>query len=328
MSTILVTGATGFIGKALCKRLIRDGFIVKGTVRSLDKRALLPAAAEAVLLERLDDEASLLLALAGVDTVVHLAARVHILREQAAEPLDEFRRINVTGTEAFATLAAKMGIKRFVFLSSIGVNGTVSGPRPITEDDTSNPQNDYARSKWEAEQRLRDVARGSTMEVVIIRAPLVYGPENPGNFLDLLRVVYRGMVLPFASVNNRRSFIYLGNLVDVLIACMMHPRAAGQTYIVSDGEDVSTPELIRLVAMALDRPTYLVPCPPCLLRAAGGLIGKSSSMERLLESLVVDIGKIRRELGWKPFYTMKEGLRETADWFRSARLSRSGSGRQ
>ncbi len=259
-------------------------------------------------------------ALVGVDVVIHAAARVHVMKENAVDPLAAFRLVNVAGTERLASMAARAGVRRFVFLGSIGVNGNMTHEQPFTEEDKPRPYIPYTLSNLEAEQVLKEISARTGTEVVIIRSPLVYGPFNPGNFLRLLNLIDRGLPLPLASVGNRRSLIYLENMVDAIITCINHPKAAGQTYLVSDGEDVSTPELIRRVAAALGRPARLFPFPPSLMRFAGRLTGKSEAVDRLFGSLVVDSSKIRRELGWKPPYTVEQGLKETGEWFKKKRL--------
>jgi len=215
-------------------------------------------------------------------------------------------------------MATKFGVRRFIYISSIKVNGEGSDI-PYTERDALAPKDPYGTSKWEAEQALTKVASETDLEIVMIRPPLVYGPSVRANFLRMLEIVERGIPLPFASVNNRRSLIYLGNLVDAIMICMTHPKAAGQTYMVSDGADVSTPELIRRVASALDRPSRLIPFPSAVMKLAGRFTGKSETVDRLLGSISADITKIRRDLGWKPPYTLDEGLKETADWYRKNR---------
>lgn len=310
----LVTGANGFVGQALCAEAIRRGLPVIGAARSACE---LPAGVEQVIVGTIDGETDWTDALPRVDVVIHLAARVHVMRETDADPLAAFRYVNVAGTKRLALMAAKAGVRRFVFLSSVGVNGNVTHELPFTEEDEPHPQNPYALSKLEAEKVLHGISAELGMEVVIIRAPLVYGPGNPGNFLRLLSLVDKGWPLPLASVTNSRSLIYLENLVDAIVTCISHPKAAGQTYLINDGEDVSTPELIRKVAAALGRPARLFPFPPSLMRFAGKLFGKSDAVERLVGSLTIDSSKIRRELGWKPPYTMEEGLAETARWFKS-----------
>ncbi len=256
-------------------------------------------------------------ALPGVEVVFHLAARAHVLRETAADPLAAFRRTNVAGTERLARSAAAAGVRRLVYVSSVGVNGLYTqADRRFSEIDVPQPHNDYALSKWEAEQALTRIGAETGLQIVIVRPPLVYGPAAPGNFAQLLAVVAKGMPLPFASVRNRRSLVYIGNLVDALITCATAPAAAGETYLLGDDEDVSTPELLRKLAQALNLPARLLPCPSALLLLAGSMTGKREQVERLLGSLQVDSGKIRRELNWHPPYTLEQGLQTVADWWR------------
>lgn len=315
MKRALITGATGFVGRSLCEKMLNSGWLVRGTVRSGKYLTGIPTGVEIVQIQSIGPTTDWSLVLNGVGVVVHLAARVHVMNDTVADPLAAFREVNVVGTERLARMAAASGVKRFVFLSSVKVNGE-GGNRPYTEQDISAPEDAYGVSKWEAEQALRKIAAETGLEVVIIRPPLVYGPGVKANFLRMLGVINRGILLPLASINNRRSLIYLENLVDAIITCINHPKAAGQTYQVSDGEDVSTPELIRRVAAALGRPARLFPFPPSLLRFAGKLFGKSDAVERLVGLLTIDNSKIRRELGWKPPYTMEQGLKETAEWFK------------
>ena len=314
-NNILVTGATGFVGRSLCNRLLNNGFNVFGTLLSSESPVLLVAGVEPVLVEPLGAETSYQHSFDAIDTVIHLAARVHVMRETAADPLYEFRKTNTLGTINIARQAAVAGVKRFVFMSTIGVNGVNSGSEPYTEHDTPQPLNPYSVSKYQAELVLQKIASETGMEVVIIRAPLAYGPGNPGNFLSLLRFVSKGIPLPLASVDNKRSLIYVGNLVDALAVCAQHPAAAAKTYLVSDGEDVSTPELIQRTAAALGVSARLFPVPVSLIRLVGKFTGKTASVNRLLGSLTVDSSKMRKELGWAPPFTMEEGLNETAKWF-------------
>ena len=310
-----MTGVTGFIGKALCKRVALNGWQVRGTIRSMEQTVVLPTGVEVVQIKSIGRDTDWSDALFGVDAVVHLAARVHVMRDVVADPLSAFRLVNVAGTERLARVAAMNGVKRFVFVSSIKVNGEAC-EKPFTEHDIPAPKDPYGVSKWEAEQVLHKIAEDTGLEVVIIRLPLVYGPGVKANFLSLFKIVDRGIPLPLANVNNHRSLIDLGNLVDAITTCISHPNAAGQTYLVSDGEDVATPELIQRVAAALGRPARLFPFPPSLMRFAGKFFGKSDAVERLLGSLTIDSSKIQRELGWKPPYTMEQGLKETAEWFK------------
>jgi len=311
---ILVTGANGFVGRVLCKRMLADGYQVRGAVRGAAQMTAVPSGIEGALVGDISPKTDWSKALIGVDAVVHLAARVHIMNDMAPDPLAEFRYVNVAATKRLAQTAAATGCRRFVYMSSVKVNGE-GGPTPYSEEDAESPQDPYSISKWEAEQELYEIARKTGMEVVVLRAPLVYGPEVKANFLRLLKVVARGIPLPLANVNNRRSMIYLGNLVDAIVTCITHPGAAGQTYLVSDGEDVSTPELIRRIGVALNYPARMFPFPLSLIRFAGNLLGKSAAVERLLGSLTVDTAKIRRELNWTAPYTMAAGLKETAQWY-------------
>ena len=254
-------------------------------------------------------------ALAGVQTVIHCAARVHVMRDHAQDPLTEFRRVNTLGTEILARAAAHCGVKRLVFLSSIRVNGENTLPdTPFDHPSPAKPQDPYAISKWEAEQALTRVAAETGLEIVVLRCPLVYGPGVKGNFLRLLQAVNHGIPLPLALARNRRSLIYLDNLTDAIATCLTHPAAAGKTYLMSDGEDVSTAELISRIAQALGKPSRLWPCPLGLMELVGMLTGKSDEIARLLGSLCIDSSKIRSELDWTPPYTLEQGLAETARW--------------
>jgi len=253
--------------------------------------------------------------------VIHLAARVHVMREDTADPLQEFRRINVAATEQLARSAALSGVKRMVYVSSIKVNGeATTAVKHFSADDEPSPQDPYGVSKYEAEQVLHKIAKETGLEVVIVRPPLVYGAGVKGNFAHMMAVIAKGIPLPFASVHNQRSLVYLGNLVDALIICGIHPKAAGQTYLISDGEDVSTSELLRQLGVEMGCPAHLFYCPTTLLKMAGYLTGKSNQIERLLGVLQVDSGKIRRELNWTPSYTLQQGLQATAAGYRNNNL--------
>ena len=314
MNSILVTGATGFVGKFLCTRLLTDGLHVRGTLLESENTSSLVDGVQPVVVAPLGGNTKWDHALAGVDTIIHLAARVHIMTDPAVDPLTAFRKVNVEGTVQLAREAAKAGVRRLVFISSIKVNGEETGT-PYTLDSSTSPSDPYGISKWEAEQSLRKIEAETDLEVVIIRPTLVYGPGVKANFLNMMKMVSRGIPLPFDSVINKRSLIYVGNLVDALAICAVHPEAAGKTYLVSDGEDVSTPELIRRTAKALGVHTLLFPVPIYLMRLVGKLTCKSALVDRLTGSLMVDSSKIRQELEWAPPFTMEEGLRETAKWF-------------
>jgi nucleoside-diphosphate-sugar epimerase len=311
---ILVTGATGFIGQFLCNLLVTKGFTVRGTLLASENSSALTKGVEAVPVGQLCATTPWLHALTGIDTIIHLAARVHVMDEYSTSPLEEYRRVNSQGTAQLARQAAEAGVRRLVFISSIKVNGEET-PVPYSPDSPPHPSDPYGISKWEAEQALRTIEAETGLEVVIIRPTLVYGPEVKGNFLTMMKILSKGIPLPLASVSNKRSLIYVGNLVDFLATCAVHPNAAGQTYLISDGEDISTPELIRRTAAALGLPVRLFPVSVPLLAIAAKLAGKSGAVNRLTGSLTVDSSKARQELAWQPPFTMAEGLAETAAWF-------------
>ena len=320
MTRVLVTGGTGFVGWTLCPALLAAGHEVCVSSRN-------PRAAEAMdgvevrPVSDLGPDTGWGAALDGVEAVVHLAARVHVTEDRSADPLSEYRRVNTDGTRRLAEAAASAGVRRLVFLSTIKVNGETTGAAPFSESDPAAPGDAYAVSKCEAETALFGIAAQGPMEAVVLRPPLVYGQRVGGNFLALLKICRLAPPLPLGGVSNRRSLIYAGNLADAIIRCLAHADAAGRTFLVRDGDDVSTPELIRRVGAALGRPARLFPVPAPLLRAAGRATGKSEIVTRLLDSLRVDDGQIRRDLGWAPPFTMAQGLDATAAWF----TSRDGS---
>jgi len=265
-----------------------------------------------------DECSNLSLALTGVTVVIHAAARVHVLQDGSENPLAEFRKVNVLGTLQLAKQAAAAGVRRFLFISSIGVNGNETCARPFSVMDEPKPQSDYALSKYEAEEGLRALATQTGMEVVIIRPPLVYGPGAPGNFGSLLRWLNRRVPLPLgAATANRRSFVALDNLVDLILTCMDHPAAANQTFLISDGEDLSTADLLRRLGQAIGRPALLFSLPTALLWAGARLLGKTEMAHQLLGSLQVNIDHTRRTLGWTPPVAVDEGLRRVAMGFQT-----------
>jgi nucleoside-diphosphate-sugar epimerase len=306
---VLVTGASGFIGHALSATLAE-----RALHRALRRSASQPKANDRVVGD-IGPDTDWRTALQGIACVVHLAARTHVLDEQSAGALAAYQHINVDATRHLAQQAAAAGVRRFVFLSSIKVNGETTDTHPFTRDDTPKPLDVYGISKREAEDTLRRIGVDTGMEIVILRPPLVYGPGVKGNFLRLLQAVARGLPLPLASVHNQRSLVYVGNLVDAIIACMDSPAAPGKTYLVSDGEDVSTPALIRKLAAALGKPSRLLPCPPELLHFGAALLGKRAAAMRLTGSLTVNSSHLREDLGWQPRYSLDQGLKATAQWY-------------
>lgn len=307
---ILVTGASGFVGSALCKRLAAEGLQVR---RALRKLPTLDVAADAVATGDLSANQDWALALTGVACVVHAAARVHVMNDTESDPLAAFRAANVTGTLNLARQAAAAGVTRFVFISSIKVNGERTTPgRPFRASDEPEPLDPYGLSKMEAEQGLRTLAADTGMELVIVRPPLVYGPGVRANFRQMLTAIRRGLPLPLASIDNRRSMVGLDNLVDLLLTCTRHPGAPGHVFLASDGDDVSTPELLRRVGTALGRPARLLPMPPALLRLLATVAGRKDMAQRLCESLQVDISDTCQVLEWTPPRSMAYELEATA----------------
>ena len=314
--TLLITGASGFVGSALCQRLATvEGLTPRAALRRGSPLSL--SGIDAVTVADLSADTDWQAALIDVDVVVHAAARVHVMKETATDSLAEFRRVNVQGTLNLARQAAAAGVRRFIFISSIKVNGETSQPgQPLHADDTPAPQDAYGVSKHEAEQGLQAVAAETGMEVVVIRPVLVYGPGVKANFLSMMRWLERGVPLPLGAVHNRRSLVSLGNLVDLIITCVDHPAAAGQTFLASDGEDVSLSELLRALGQTLGRPARLVPVPAALLQTGAALLGRRDLAQRLLSSLQVDITKNHQLLGWRPPYTLEQGLAATAHAFK------------
>jgi nucleoside-diphosphate-sugar epimerase len=251
-------------------------------------------------------------AVQGCETVVHLAARAHVLNESSDDPLTEFRRVNVDMTRACAEAAAQAGVKRFVYVSTIGVHGNATTSKPFRATDELAPHSPYAVSKQEGESAVFSIGRATGMEVTVIRPPLVYGPHVPGNFNSMMRWIQRGVPLPLGSVTgNRRSLVALDNLVDLLITCTNHPAAANEIFLVSDGEDLSTTSLLRRLGLAMGKPARLVSVPPSLLHLAATLLGKARTAQQLLGSLMVDIAYTQTTLGWTPPIGVDEGLRRT-----------------
>jgi nucleoside-diphosphate-sugar epimerase len=312
---ILVTGADGFIGRALCRALLARGFSVRGT--AIDKAAVegIPHGVEPVVTGDISGVNSWPDILSGVDVVVHLAARVHVMKEAVQDPLAEFLRVNTLGTERLARGAAEAGCKKFIFMSSVKVNGESTGKRPFYAEDPLLAEDPYGVSKMKAEEKLRQICDASGMGWVVLRPTLVYGPGVKGNFIRLMKLVDRGVPLPFGAVRNRRSFIYVENLADAVRALAEKDEVRNEVFLVSDGQDVSTPCLIREMARAMGKRARLLNVPPGILEKLADLAGKHEEVRRLTGSLCVDIGKIKERLGWKAPFTLEEGIRETVGWF-------------
>jgi len=316
-SVCIVTGANGFLGRAISAAAAVHGYRVRGALRR--PVSDLPSGVEPVIVGDLASDLNWTQVLAGGDVVVHTAARVHVRHEPASVALSAFRRVNVEGTLRLARQSALLGVRRFVFVSSIGVNGAETFDVPFAADDTPAPHSPYAISKREAEVGLQQIANETGMEVVVIRPPLVFGPGAPGNFDRLLGYVFRGVPLPLGSIHNRRSLVAVDNLVDLILTCLHHPAAANQVLLVSDGDDLSTTDLLRRTAAALGRPERLFPVPAGALRAAARLLGQTELAQRLCGSLQVSITKTRKSLGWAPPVTVDCALSKSARYFLSNR---------
>jgi nucleoside-diphosphate-sugar epimerase len=314
-STYFLTGATGFVGRSVVPRLRRDGHAVRALVRDATRT---PVGTVGVTgdLERTAEWAG---ALAGCDTVVHLAARVHVMHEGAADPLRRFREVNRDATLGLAEAAAGAGVRRFLFVSSIKVNGEATHGRPFRADDPPAPADPYGISKLEAEEGLRTVAARTGLEVVVIRPPLVHGPGAGGNLRRLLGLIARGIPLPLGAIANRRTMVGVENLSDLIAVAATSPDAAGGTFLAGDSESVSTPELVRLLGAGLGRAPRIFPVPVSLLRLGGALIGRGDDMARLTGSLEVDVSGTRTRLRWSPPRTLVEGLTQMAQAWKNAR---------
>lgn len=316
---ILVTGGTGFVGAALLKRLLSDGLEVRACARGS-----LSAELRSVQYHQVRDMTASTdwqSALNGVQAVVHCAARVHVMQDDASDPLQAYREVNVSGTLNLAWQAAQVGVHRFVFISSIKVNGETTLPgQPFSADDAPSPLDPYGISKLEAERGLRDIEERTGMDVVIVRPPLVYGPGVKANFASMVRWLASGIPLPLGAICNTRSMVAIDNLVDLLVTCLEHPAAAGQTFLVSDGQDVSTTELLRRTAQAMDKMAFLLPVPKPVLELGAALLGKRAVAKRLISSLQLDIDKTRRLLSWTPPLTLDQGLKKAVEGIKSEKV--------
>jgi nucleoside-diphosphate-sugar epimerase len=312
---VLITGINGFVGRGLAAALQGGDHLVKGTIRSVERnKGLVESVARIFVSGEIDERTDWSEALDGIDVVVHLAARVHVMDDLADDSLTEFRKVNTAGTLNLARQAATAGVKRFIFISSIKVNGELTTlSHPFRPDDPFIPDDPYGVSKYEAEQGLLAIAEETGLEVVIIRPPLVYGPGVKANFRLLMKWVKRGVPLPLGAVNNKRSFVALDNLVSFIILCMDHPRAANEVFLISDGEDVSTTELLQKMARAFRKRSLLLPVPVDLMTFVAGLPGKRDVADRLFGSLQVDSSKARDLLDWKPVVSMDEAMKHFFD---------------
>lgn len=320
MSTILITGANGFVGQHLGAYLVTQGHQVVAATRGTDIDVSFSHSRIAPVGE-IGVTTDWRAALEGVEVVIHLAARVHVMREQAVDPLTEFQRVNTDGTLSLARQAAEMGVKRLVYISSIKVNGERTQSIPFNEKDEVRPEDPYACSKYEAEQQLLDLTRQCELEVTIVRPPLVYGPGVGGNFQRLLGLAAKGWPLPLAGIHNQRSLINIWNLCNFLEVCSQHPRAAGEVFLIADGEDISTPDLIQKLAEGMEHRAHLFVFPKALLHVTAKLAGQEKVWERLAGSLQVNIGKSRQLLGWAPIVSLDEGLARTATWYQESSLA-------
>lgn len=320
MRKILVTGASGFVGQKLCRALQKNGWSVRMAVQDLEDSQLIISSSSVdpesiVVVGDIGLKADWSNALRGVDVVVHLAARVHVLREKSNNPIESFRSVNVRGTEYLANMAAESGVGRFVFVSSIGVHGNETKGKPFDEQSLVAPHSPYTVSKWEAELALQKLACKHGFDLVVVRPPLVYGPKVGGNFLRLLKLLDKGIPLPLGSVENLRSFIGIDNLIDLLIKCADHPKAANEIFLAADGDDLSTPALLQRLSLFLGRHPRIWPFPIAALQLAASIFGRVDAIEGLCNSLQVNAEKAKTVLGWRPLVPLDDGLECTVRWF-------------
>lgn len=315
IKSVLVTGANGFIGSACCGLLLQRGYQVVAAMRNPNCHLQRREELTTLVLNDIGDFSMHQDLLSQMDAVVHLAGRAHFLRDTVKDPLAEFRRVNVQGTEHLLELAAKCGVKRFIYVSTVKVNGERTQRDPFKESDPVNPQDGYAASKWEAEQLLTRLSLDAAMTVIIVRPPAVYGPGVKGNLLELMKLIYAGIPLPLAGIDNRRSFVAVENLADFLARCLTHSVPSGEVFFVSDGETLSTPELIRRMSHLLGKRAKLLPLPVGFLRAGARLLGKGEMLDKLCSSLEVCTDKAKRMLDWHPSTDVDTALAGMVEWF-------------
>jgi len=317
--TVLITGASGFVGRHLCLLLSRQNVRVIAGTRGAALPAELQGRVEQRQMPELGSHQTLDAELEGIDAIVHLAARVHVMRDTAEDPLAQYRRVNTEATLRLARNAARRGVTRFVFISTVKVNGERTTGKPFSGQDEPNPVDPYAVSKWEAERGLAEIASETGLQVATLRPPLVYGAGVKGNFLRLLGLARMRLPLPLAGVKNSRSMIYVGNLASAIERLLSIKANAGGPFLVSDDADVSTPRLVTMLGAAMGRPARLFAVPSGLLVAVGAALGKRDEMTRMIESLRVDCSSIKQQLQWTPPFTLEQGIKETADWYLQTR---------
>jgi len=314
----LVTGPNGFVGYLVCNELLKRNHIVRAAQWKAD---YIPKACESSIVGNIDADTDWKLALKDVDTVLHLAARVHVMDDTAADPIPAFRKVNVEGTRRLAECAAKAGVEHFIFVSTIKVHGEATENNPFAEADDASPEEPYSISKWEAEQLLREIEASTDMSVTILRPPLIYGPRVKANFYRLFMMVAKGVPLPFRAVINKRSLLGLSNFADLICRCMEHPAARSETFVLSDGNDLSTPDLVRKIGCALEKKPRLIAVNPYVLRMLGYISGKYNVVKRLTESLEIDSSKVQRMLDWKAPFSIDDELARTAEWYYNSQRS-------
>lgn len=319
MKQLLVTGANGFVGQNFCNRIQKDGYKVRAATRDIESSKSLSSDIELIQIGSIGPSTDWTEAIKGIHSVVHLAARAHIMKDDAKNPLEEFRNVNTFGTKRLGLEAAKAGIRRFIYISSIKVNGEQTVKYPFSETDKPVTSDPYGISKLEAEKALYKISKESGMEVVIIRPPLIYGPGVKGNFLSLLNLINSGIPLPFGGIKNKRSLINIHNLCDLIKYCIEHHDAAGQIFLASDDDDLSTTELLCRIATKMGKRSLILPFPDKIMRWLLTTARNKSIYDRLYGSLSVDIRKAKKMLGWSPAYSIDFGLQETVNWYKNSR---------